>query len=147
MMISIGQKHFIESEYIVEVLGAVNFRRGGTSHTAVENGMLIDATGGRRVKSIIRLKSNHIVLSSLGADTLKSRIKKDIHLPVSGKRAQSSGRRHKKKLLRESKPPELNDRRLGPDRRHFSYTVYFPERRSGGERRNESGRFARDRKN
>jgi regulator of extracellular matrix RemA (YlzA/DUF370 family) len=146
MMISIGQKHFIESEYIVEILRAVNFRRDRTAHTAAESAMLIDATGGRSVKSIIRLKSNHIVLSSLGADTLKSRLEKDIHLPGSGKRALLR-RNQKKRHPRESKPCDFNDRRIEPDRRHFSYTLVVPERRSGTERRNKNGNLDCERKN
>lgn len=146
MMISIGQKHFIESDYIVEILRAVNFRRNRTAHTGADSAMLIDATDGRSVKSIIRLKSSHIVLSSLGADTLKSRLKKDLHLPGSAKRALLR-RRPKIKPPRESKPCDFNDRRIEPERRHFSYTLVVPERRSGTERRNKNGNFDFERKN
>jgi len=146
MMISIGQKHFIESGYVVEILRAVNFRRDSTAHTAADSALLIDATGGRSVKSMIRLKSNHLVLSSLGADTLKSRLGKDIHLPGSRKRALLR-RKRKKKHPRESKPGDFNDRRIETDRRHFSYTLVVPERRSGTERRNQNGSFDCERKN
>jgi regulator of extracellular matrix RemA (YlzA/DUF370 family) len=146
MMISIGQKHFIESDYIVDILRAVNFRRDRAAHTAAGSAMMIDATGGQSVRSIIRLKSSHIVLSSLGADTLKSRLGKEIHCPESGKRALLR-RRPKKKHPRETKPCDFNDRRIEPDRRHFSYTLVVPDRRSGTERRNKNGNFDCERKN
>lgn len=140
MMISIGNKHFIESKYIVEILGAMDTQRDRTKHRAAASGMLIDATGGRRAKSIIKLKSRHVVLSALAAETLKSRLEKNTHSALSGKRPKSR-HNHKKKYLRESKPSEFDDRRLEPDRRRFSYTQYVPERRSGIERRAKNGKF------
>ena len=42
----------------------------------------------------------------------------------------------------ESKPSEIDDRRIEPDRRRFSYTRYIPERRSGVDRRNKDRRQA-----
>jgi len=43
--------------------------------------------------------------------------------------------KHKKAPARESKPADIDDRRIEPDRRNFSYTYHIPERRSGTERR------------
>jgi regulator of extracellular matrix RemA (YlzA/DUF370 family) len=138
MMISIGNKHFIESEYIVEILRAGDTRRDTLVHSAAGTGMLIDASEGRRIKSIIKLKSRHIVLSALGVETLKSKIGKNIHSGGSGNRARFL-RKPKKRYSRPSNPSEFDDRRMEPDRRHFSYTYYVPERRSGIERRNKNG--------
>jgi hypothetical protein len=42
----------------------------------------------------------------------------------------------------ESKPSEIDDRRVEPDRRRFSYTHHIPERRSGVDRRSEEHRLA-----
>ena len=133
-MISIGQKHFIESEYIVEILSVVDCRRDKAAHTAAETGMLIDATAGKRAKSIVKLKSKHIVLSSLRAETLKSRLEKKFCLSASRKR-DLLRRKHQKKYPNDSRSSEYDDRRIEPDRRHFSYTLHVPERRSGTERR------------
>jgi extracellular matrix regulatory protein A len=143
MMISIGNKHFIESEYIVEILRAEEARRDTLSHLAAATGMLIDASEGRRIKSIIKLKSRHIVLSALGVDTLKSRLGKNIHSGGSGNRAKFRRKAPKKNSL-PSTPSEFDDRRIESDRRHFSYTHYIPERRSGTERRNKNGNFQRE---
>ena len=143
MMISIGNKHFIESEYIVEILRAGDTRRDTLVHSAAGTGMLIDASEGRRIKSIIKLKSRHIVLSALGVDTLKSKLEKSSHSVVTGNRAIYK-RKPKKKYARASKSPAVDDRRIEPDRRHFFYTYYVPERRSGTERRNKNGKARRE---
>ena len=56
MMISVGYKHFIESNYIVEILEASNARAGSKTHPAAKSGMLINAAGGRRIRSIIQIE-------------------------------------------------------------------------------------------
>ena len=76
MILSIGHKQFVESSSIVAILNpdsapARRLRRG-----AAEAGMLMDATKGRKVRSIIVQNSNHIVLSALGPETIESRFKK-----------------------------------------------------------------------
>ena len=40
----------------------------------------------------------------------------------------------------EANPDSINDRRKNTDRRHFTYTFYIPERRSGMDRRDGSDR-------
>jgi len=71
MIIAIGNKHFLETEYIVEILKPVDRRANMITHTAAGRGRLINATGGERIRSIIKLKSKHIVLSALEVKTLK----------------------------------------------------------------------------
>ena len=65
MMIAVGDKHFIDSEYIVEILQPMDNRAKIISRTAAKNGRMINATGGQRIRSIIKLKSKHVVLSAL----------------------------------------------------------------------------------
>ena len=142
-MICIGDRHFIESEYIVEILRAVGVRRDRITRSAAATGLLIDATAGRRIKSIIKLKSRHIVLSALEVETLKARLG---NFKLSSAPGQSDIFRpeSKKKYSRESKPSESDNRRMEPDRRHFSYTLHIPERRCGAERRKKNGKFQRE---
>jgi regulator of extracellular matrix RemA (YlzA/DUF370 family) len=139
MMISIGDKHFIESDYIVEILKAADNRAARITHTAAESGRLINATGGRRIRSIIKLKSKHTVLSALRAETLKSRLGNNIISPAL-RNSGILGRKHKNNDANESKSSEFNNHRIEPDRRRFSYTRHIPERRSGIERRNKDRR-------
>jgi regulator of extracellular matrix RemA (YlzA/DUF370 family) len=133
MMISIGDKHFIESKYVVEILKAADARAVGMQDIATESGMLINAAGGKRIRSVIKLKSKHIVLSALGAETLRSRLGK-VSLPAApGDSAELNKKRRAKKL----RPSEFNDQRIESDRRRFSYTHHIPERRTGADRRSK----------
>ena len=101
--------------------------------------MLIDATDGRRIRSIIKLKSKHIDLSALRAETLKSRFR-NIILPTAPGNGDILSRNHKNKDANESKPSEFVNHRIEPDRRRFSYTHHVPERRSGVGRRSKDRR-------
>ena len=75
MMIAIGHRAFLESRYIDEILPAHGSRAERSKHVAAEVGILIDATQGKEVKSIIKLRSEHLVLSSLEPETIQSRLK------------------------------------------------------------------------
>lgn len=140
MMISIGNKHYIETEHVVEILAAGNMRAEGWAHAAGSSGRLIDATDGAKSRSIVRLKSEHIVLTAFRVKTLKSRLGLDDPASATAKSGMS-GSEHPA----ESIPPKFDDRRREPDRRRFSYTDYFPERRCGTERRSSHGKFQRER--
>ena len=130
MMIYIGHKNFIESDYIVEILKASNARAVSKTHTTAKSGMLINAASGRRIRSAIKLKSKHTVLSALRVETLKSKLGNSIISSVPGK-SDILERRKKSKDTNKSNPPEYNNRRIETDRRRFSYTYHIPERRSG----------------
>ena len=134
MMIAVGDKHFIDREYIVEILQPMDNRAKIIARTAAKNGRLIDATGGHRIRSIIKLKSKHIVLSALEVKTVKSRIKRTT-LSAGSRNSVRLRSKHKKRPARESKASDIDDRRIEPDRRNFSYSCHIPERRSGAERR------------
>ena len=101
--------------------------------------MLINAAGGRKVRSIIKLKSKHIVLSALRAETLKSRLGNNIIFSVPGN-SDMVDRRQKSNDANKSKRSEFNNRRIETDRRRFSYTHHIPERRSGIDRRSKDRR-------
>jgi regulator of extracellular matrix RemA (YlzA/DUF370 family) len=136
-MISIGDKHFIASAYIVEILKAADSGADSIRRIAAESGMLIDAAGGKRIKSIIRLKSRHIVLSALEAENLRSKLGR-IRPPAAPTDSDAATRKPEKRPAAESKPAEFREQRLELDRRRFSYTHYIPERRSGVERRGKN---------
>ena len=133
-MIAVGDKHFIDSDYIVEILQPMDSRANITKHTAARSGRLINATEGHRIRSIIKLKSKHIVLSALEVKTLESKIKRTI-LSAGYRNSVRLRPKHKKTPAREPRPSDIDDRRLEPDRRNFSYTYHIPERRSGTDRR------------
>lgn len=76
MMIAVGDKHFINSDYIVEILYPVDRRANRLARAAAGNQRLINAAGGDRVRSIIRLKRRFTVLSALEVKTLKSMVRR-----------------------------------------------------------------------
>jgi hypothetical protein len=141
MMISVGNKYYIEAEHVVEILEAGDMRAEGLVHAADSSGKLINATGGAKTRSIVKLKSKHIVLTTFRVKTIKSRL--GLLNPASAaEKGGVPGCAHPAK----SNPSESDDRRWEPDRRRFSYTDYFPERRSGSERRSGHDKFRRGRK-
>lgn len=140
MMIAIGDKHFIDSEYIVEILRPVDRRANIITNTAAREKRLINTTGGQKIRSIIKLKSKHIVLCALEVKALKSKIGKTILSAEPGNK-YILGPQLKKEYAQESKPANIGDRRIEPDRRHFSYTHHIPERRKGTDRRIKNGNF------
>ena len=79
MLISIGYKIFVQSNAIVEILDRRSARVKRLTDAAAQNGMLINVTGGRRTGSIILLKSNHVVLSALQPEIIKSRLKETLY--------------------------------------------------------------------
>jgi regulator of extracellular matrix RemA (YlzA/DUF370 family) len=136
-MIAVGDKHFLESDDIVEILHPVDSRADMIVHNAAGNGRLINATGGPRVASIIKLKSRYVVLSALEVKTLKSKMKRTVLCAGSRNRVRLSPK-HKKTPACEAKSSDIGDRRIEPDRRNLSYSCHIPERRSGTERRRKS---------
>ena len=81
LMISIGHKDFVKSSAISEIIGRNSARAKMLTDAADQSGMLINATGGKRPGSIILLKSNHVVLSALKPEILKSRLKETLFQP------------------------------------------------------------------
>jgi extracellular matrix regulatory protein A len=154
MMISIGHKNFLESSYIEEILTPNGSQAARCKREAAEGGMLISATEGRRAKSMIKLKTKHIVLSALEPETLRSKLMRVRSSPVPADDYDASQpiEKNMQKSHSEFRPagerrwgPEHPafpwascdepDRRCGIERRRFSYTCHIPERRSGEDRR------------
>ncbi len=74
MMVSIGYENFINSHGIVAIVKPDNSPAKKLRHNAGVERMLISATSGRKARSMIVMKSNHVVLSALQTETLKSRL-------------------------------------------------------------------------
>lgn len=154
MMISIGHKSFLESGCIGEILAAHGHRAAMAKRLAAEAGMLISASEGKRVRSVIKLKTKHIVLSSLEPETIRSKLNRyntsqtypahcgarhSNQTSVRGKHSQAGvadGRT--REMCHDPFPLACDDepeRRSGIERRRFSYKLHIPERRSGADRR------------
>jgi regulator of extracellular matrix RemA (YlzA/DUF370 family) len=72
--VSIGFENFINSLSIAKILKAESSQARKFRQKADDKRMLINATLGRKPRSIIVMKSNHIVISPLPPTAIKSMI-------------------------------------------------------------------------
>ena len=72
--VGIGFKSLINSNRIVAVVSPDSAPVKRIITDARQNGMLIDATYGRKTRSVIIMDSRHVVLSLIGTETIGSRL-------------------------------------------------------------------------
>jgi regulator of extracellular matrix RemA (YlzA/DUF370 family) len=75
-LISIGFGNVVASDKIVAIItpGSSPVRR--LKDQARQKSKLVDATQGRRTRSLIVMDSDHVVLSAIAADTITQRMEK-----------------------------------------------------------------------
>lgn len=73
-LISIGYGNMLAADRVVAVLGGVSAPTRRLVAEAREKGLLIDATCGRRTKSVVVTDSEHCVLSAVAPETIAARI-------------------------------------------------------------------------
>jgi len=74
MMEPVGHGNSVSRSEIVAIVRPDSAPSKKLRHSAEAERMLINATGGRKARSIIVTKSNHVILSALQTTTLKERI-------------------------------------------------------------------------
>ena len=74
-MIPIGYENFVRASLIVAIMNTDSAPARKIKHRAEEERMLLNATNGRKARCLIVMMSNHVILSALQPETLKSRIK------------------------------------------------------------------------
>lgn len=72
--VSIGFGNVISVDRVIAVLTTGSSPMKRLKDEARERGLLIDATEGRRTRSIIVMDSGHIVLSGLQSETISNRL-------------------------------------------------------------------------
>ena len=72
--INMGQGTYISAGEILAIVTADSAPVKRTIQHARERGFLINATYGRKTRSVIITKSNHVVLSSLHPETIANRL-------------------------------------------------------------------------
>jgi len=73
-LIHIGFGNIVVAERIIAIIQPASSPVRRLKDDARENGRLIDATQGRKTRSIIVTDSNHIILSAIQPETITSRI-------------------------------------------------------------------------
>ena len=76
MLFSVGHGNYVESNALIAIIQPYSSPAKSLRHSAKENGMLINATCGRKARSMIVLNSKHIVLSALQPDTLSRKLQR-----------------------------------------------------------------------
>lgn len=73
-LLNLGFKNYVSADRVICIVGydAAPIKR--LRRVANEEMRLVDATNGRKTRSVVITDSNHIILSSSHPDTLKSRL-------------------------------------------------------------------------
>jgi len=73
-LINIGFGNMINSEKIISLISPEAAPVKRMIQSAKDSGMAIDATCGRKTRTVIVTESGHIVLSAITSDTITSRV-------------------------------------------------------------------------
>ena len=73
MIISIGHENFVAAEKVLFIQRLDSAPAKAFKQVAEQSGMLINATSGRKARSMIVMRSNHVVLSALEVEAIKKR--------------------------------------------------------------------------
>lgn len=83
-LINIGYGNVVNSNKIISIISPDSAPIKRLVQTAKDNGHSIDATQGRRTRSVIITDSYHVILSALMPDTIASRFHENIDDVVKG---------------------------------------------------------------
>jgi len=73
-MISVGYRNYISVNRIVAIISPESRPTKNMINGARDQGKLVDATMGKKTKSVIISNSNHVILSANSSDTIVNRI-------------------------------------------------------------------------
>jgi extracellular matrix regulatory protein A len=73
-MVNVGHGNFIVSSRVVAILESGSLPMKRLRDKAAELNLLVDATAGRKMRSLIVTDSKHVVLSALAPQTMQERL-------------------------------------------------------------------------
>ncbi len=74
MVINIGFGNYVNKERIVAIVNPNSSPIKRLRETLEKEGMVIDATQGRKTRALIIMDSGHIILSGIAVETLAERV-------------------------------------------------------------------------
>lgn len=77
-LISIGYGNIISANRVISIISPESAPVKRIIQDAKESGKLVDATYGRRTRSVIIMDSDHVVLSAVQPETVANRINAEI---------------------------------------------------------------------
>lgn len=73
MLVNVGFGNYVLAERVIAIVNPVSSPMRRLREDAKAEGRLVDASHGRRTRSIVVTDSNHVILSAISADTLGQR--------------------------------------------------------------------------
>ena len=83
-LVNIGSNNMVSAERIIAIVSPESAPVKRMINDAKESGMLIDATHGRKTKTVIIADSGHLVLSYLLPETLANRVSDEAVVGLGG---------------------------------------------------------------
>jgi regulator of extracellular matrix RemA (YlzA/DUF370 family) len=74
--IPIGFGHFVQAAYVLALLAPDSAPIKKMRREAAEKGLLVDATSGRKTRSIILTTTGHLILSAFQPETIAAKLNK-----------------------------------------------------------------------
>lgn len=76
--VNVGYGNFIMASRVIAILESGSLPMKRLRDKASENNLLVDATAGRKMRSLIVVDTNHIVLSALAPQTVQERLQEGL---------------------------------------------------------------------
>jgi regulator of extracellular matrix RemA (YlzA/DUF370 family) len=76
-LLNLGFGNFVVAERVVAVVNATSSPMRRLREDARQEGRLIDATQGRKTRSLVITDSNHVILSAVQAETMRQRFQEE----------------------------------------------------------------------
>ncbi|MDR2075848.1 MAG: DUF370 domain-containing protein [Desulfovibrio sp.] len=76
-LLNLGFGNFVVAERVVAVVNAASAPMRRLREDARQEGRLIDATQGRKTRSLVITDSNHVILSAVQAETMRQRFQEE----------------------------------------------------------------------
>lgn len=76
-LLNVGLGNFVVASRVVAVVNPASSPMRRLREDAKKEGRIIDATQGRKTRSLIITDSNHVILSAVQAETMRQRFQED----------------------------------------------------------------------
>lgn len=76
-MLNVGFGNFVVAQRVVAVVNPSSSPMRRLREDARQHGRLVDATQGRKTRSLIITDSNHVILSAVQAETMRQRFQEE----------------------------------------------------------------------
>lgn len=83
-LLNVGFQNSVVADRVIAIVSASSAPVKRLKDEAKNNGRLVDATQGRKTRSIIITDSNHVILSAIQAETISHRMMQDDGISGSG---------------------------------------------------------------